>query len=249
MKSNSIPVIIFILLGVSPQAQGFINIESLRQNIKQGFSGSTGLNVGGSSGNVDIFNTGITSQNIFKDKQREYLVIANYKYGEANREKNNNQGNFHVRYAQKFLPSMAWEAFSQAEFNEFQSLTLRTLVGAGLRMRLYQGDQDTLYFGAGSFYEDEEVKDDLDQGNGRGNFYLSLRKFIGEDVETVMVGYYQPSFKRVNDYRVQLTAGIETKITQALQLVNSLSYARDSQPPQGIEEVDFSYNVLFNFNY
>jgi hypothetical protein len=132
---------------------------------------------------------------------------------------------------------MAWEAFSQAEFNEFQSLTLRTLVGAGLRMRLYQGDQDTLYFGAGSFYEDEEVKDDLDQGNGRGNFYLSLRKFIGEDVETVMVGYYQPSFKRVNDYRVQLTAGIETKITQALQLVNSLSYARDSQPPQGIEEV------------
>jgi hypothetical protein len=119
MKSNSIPVIIFILLGVSPQAQGFINIESLRQNIKQGFSGSTGLNVGGSSGNVDIFNTGITSQNIFKDKQREYLVIANYKYGEANREKNNNQGIFMFAMLKSFCPRWLGKLFLRPSSTNF----------------------------------------------------------------------------------------------------------------------------------
>ncbi len=242
-------VLLLVCIFLSQPCYGFINIESLRQNIEEGFNGSSGFSLGGASGNVDVFDLGFNSQNIYKDHQREYIVIGQYDYGEASDLKNNNKGNFHVRYAQGFKPWGFWEFFSQAEFNEFQSLTLRKLLGGGLRFRMAHTNSLGLFLGVGSFYEDETIKGNADQANFRGNFYLSFRSLIGEQFETVVVAYYQPSYKRVNDYRLQLTAGVESKITEVVQLVNTIAFSSDTRPPLGIEKEDFTYKVLFNFSY
>ncbi len=230
-------------------SSAFINIESLRQDIEKGFNGSSGVTVGGSSGNVDVFGLGVNSQNIYKSAQREYIVIGKYQYGEANGLKNNNTGNFHLRYAQGFAKGLFWEAFTQAEFNEFQDLKLRTLLGGGLRMRLLKDNKNSIFLGLGTFYEDEEIDSGIDQANFRGNIYLSFRSLLAQQFETVLVAYYQPNYNVINDYRLQLTAGFESKITETLQLVNNFSYSSDTRPPAGIEEEDFTYSVVFNLSY
>ncbi len=239
---------IFSLLFVC-SSSAFINIESLRQDIEKGFNGSSGVTVGGSSGNVDVFGLGVNSQNIYKSAQREYIMIGQYEYGEANDLKNNNKGSFHLRYAQEFAQGLFWEAFTQAEFNEFQDLSLRTLLGGGLRMRLIRNEKNSIFLGLGTFYEDEEIDSGVDQANFRGNIYLSFRSLLAQQFETVLVAYYQPNYNLIDDYRLRLTAGFESKISETLQLVNNFSYSKDTRPPAGIEQEDFTYSVVFNLSY
>ncbi len=221
----------------------------MRQTFKDGFSGSSGTQISGSSGNTDVFEVGANSQNIYKEEQREYIFITNYKYGEASGLKNSHQGNGHVRYSQGFASFWAWETFGQMEFNEFQQLKLRTLLGGGLRVRLHKNEGTTFYSGWGLFYEDETIKQAPDQANFRGNLYLSARSLVTNDMEVVVIAYYQPSLKRVDDYRIQGTFGMEFKVSDQLSWVNQASYSEDSMPPFGIEKIDVSYSVGFNFTY
>ena len=144
---------------------------------------------------------------------------------------------------------MYWEAFSQAEFNEFQALKLRSLLGGGLRFCLLRTDSQSVFFGAGTFYEDEDINGDADQANFRGNIYLSYRALIEKNFETVLVGYYQPNYNIISDYRLQMTAGFETKINKWIQFVNSISFARDTVPPLSIEQDDIVYKLTINLSY
>lgn len=242
--------LVFVIVALFPTLSfSFINIESLRQDIKKGFYGSTGLDLSGSSGNVKVFETGLSSQNIYKKGEHEFIAISNYKYGEASQVKNTHQGNLHLRYAQRFDKPWSWEVFSQLEFNEFQNLSLRSLTGAGLRIRLLHGEKSSIFAGAGTFYEDERIQKDIDQANFRGNLYLSLRKIFGEATEVVLVSYYQPSYKIIDDYRIQLTAGLELKVNKYLRIVNNIEYAKDSRPPSNIQQYDLTYSTGFYIAY
>lgn len=243
-------LILFCQIGLlSTSAHAFINIESLRQNVKPGFAGSTGVTLSGATGNVKVSNIGVTSQNIFKDHEKEYLVIANYNYGESKGVPNNNTGNFHLRYAQGFSPNWAWEIFTQAEFNQFQALVLRKLAGGGLRTRLYKTTTDSLFLGFGAFYEDEKISIDADQANPRSNLYISYRSLFNDHLEGVLTAYYQVKYKVISDYRIQLKGGIESTLTETLQLVNNFSYSLDTRPPRTIQTQDFTYKVVLNWSY
>ncbi len=243
-------LLLIVIFYFSTTANAFINIESLRQGFKQGFSGSSGLQMSGASGNTDVFEIGANSQNIYKKKQREYIFITNYTYGEASGFKNSHRGNGHLRYAQGFAESWAWETFGQMEFNEFQQLSLRTLLGGGLRAKVFKNEEGTSFFtGWGLFYEDETIENGVDQANFRGNLYLSFRTLMGENSEIVLITYYQPSFKRIDDYRIQGTLGMEFRVSNQLSWVNQATYAEDSAPPQGIEKIDITYSVGFNYTY
>lgn len=242
-------LILVLSILYSQASLAFINIESLRQELKKGFYGSSGFQVSGSSGNSDVFEVGGNSQNIFKEKDREYLLIANYKYGEATGLKNTNEGDLHLRFAKEMSLGIFAEVFTQVEFNEFQALLLRSLTGGGGRFRLVHGESTSLFLGVGLFYEDEDIDQGQDQSNFRGNTYLSLRSLIGEGAEAVLVVYYQPNFKNVSDHRFQGTAGLEIKINETWSTINSFSYAFDSRPPLGIKSEDSSFSAGLNYSY
>ena len=248
--NTQLSIILFLTLMLAGTPSfAFINIESLRQNMKEGFFGSTGVDLSGSSGNARVFEIGGNSQNIYRKDKREFIAITNYNYGEASSQKNTHKGNVHLRYAQKFSTSWSWEVFGQLEFNEFQNLNLRSLSGIGLRIGLLQHKTSSIFLGTGTFYEDERIQKDDDQANFRGNIYLSLRQLFGEETEIVLVSYYQPSYKRIDDYRIQLTAGLEVKINKYLRIVNNIEYSKDSRPPVGVGQYDLSYSTGFYISY
>ena len=117
----------------------------------------------GSSGNVRMFRGELNSQNIYKQGEDETIFITSYKYGEVSKSPNFHKGHTHFRYAQQLGVGWQWETFGQWEFNQFQSLVSRTLAGGGLRSRLYDRDQTSFFLGLGTFYEWENIKNDLDQ--------------------------------------------------------------------------------------
>lgn len=241
-------LLVFALVPLqSPLA--FINIESLRQGIESGFSGSSGTEISGASGNTDVFELGLNSRNIYKKNQREYILIGTYEYGEASELKNANKGEGHARYAQGFSESWKWEIFGQVEFNEFQNLELRSLLGGGLRSNLFSDKKNSLYLGVGLFYEDETLKNTADQANFRMNFYLSFRSLINQGVEFIFITYYQPNTQIITDERFRVTTGLEVKISKSLSMVSTYNFARDTKPPPGVLLEDSSYRVGFNYTY
>jgi hypothetical protein len=243
-----IPVITFILF-IACRGQAFVNIESLRQSHQEGWYGSSGVTSGGSSGNINIFRLGLTSQNIYKTEVHEIIFSNRFDYTEAGRRRIANSGSSHLRYARRILPYLKWEAFSQVEFNQFQQLGLRTLNGGGLRWRLYSGSENSLYLGTGIYYEDEVVLNDEDQNNFRGNLYLSFRRLMTDLLEVTLTGYYQPSHKTFLDYRVRINLGLEFKVLESLTWVNEIRYMADTMPPQGIRNEDFFFNVGMTLRY
>ena len=249
-REKALTFSIFLIFFLFPvYSFSFINIESLRQNLKTGFYGSSGASIMGSSGNIKIFRGDINSQNILKKEKHETILIAKYKYGEASGVTNIDMGHIHLRYARGISESWQWEVFSQVEFNHFQSLSLRRLAGGGLRSKLYGSDQTSLFLGLGTFYEKEDIKNDLNQENFRGNIYVSFRYFFEKNFEIVNISYFQPSYKKVDDYRVLTSLGFEFYFTKNLSWLNMIKYSMDTRPPRGVQKRDISFTVGFNIEY
>jgi hypothetical protein len=227
----------------------FINIESLRNTKKIGFTGSSGTKLSGAKGNTESFENSLFTQNIFQNEKREVIFLLNHSYGEASKKKNTNKGNLHGRYAQNVSNNLSWETFAQLEYNEFKALKLRQLLGLGLRFNAIKSQSHWLYWGVGTFYEIETITTDLDQQNFRGNIYLSYDIVLTQTMEGVLVFYYQPSFKNNNDFRIQMDSGIEIKITNNFKFTAELQYAYDSRPPLSINREDISYINGMNYNY
>ncbi len=202
-----------------------------------------------SSGNIRIFRGDLNSQNILKKEKQETIFIASYKYGEASGVPNIDKGHIHLRYAREISENWQWEVFGQIEFNHFQSLALRKLAGGGLRSKLYGSDRVSLFLGLGTFYEKEDIRNDLNQENPRGNIYFSFRYILEENFEIVSVSYFQPSYKRADDYRVLTSLGFEFHFNKSLSWVNAVGYAMDTKPPRSVRKEDIFFNMGFNIEY
>lgn len=243
-------LMVFIVTSAN-SSLAFINIESLRQNSQLGLHGSTGVKASGASGNVDVFRSELTSNTILKNARHESIAIFSYTYGEAADARNNHQGSSHLRYAHRVKES-DWhgETYVQAEFNEFQDLTLRTLVGAGARYKIYAQEGFSLYSGAGAFQEFEDLDGSQDQEALRGNIYLSIKKDTADKrFSSSMILYYQPNTKVMSDHRLRLIVGAEFKLTETLLIQLNYTYFRDTLPPPGIAVEDSTYMTGLTWRY
>lgn len=230
-------------------SQAFLNIESLRQSDKTGFFGSSNLKITGASGNTDKSIGVAATQNSYVSGRNEYLLLSQYSYGEASGTKDTHNGNVHLRYTRGFTDIFSWEWFTQLEFNEFTDLESRALLGTGLRSELLKDENHTLFLGTGFFYETEEIETQRDQKALRGNIYLSYRSFVRKTVEASIIFYYQPSTKRLDDYRFQLDTGLSFKIYGELSFTAEAKLSFDSKPPPGIELTDITYLTGIAYEY
>lgn len=230
-------------------AHAFLNIESIRQKAKAGFFGGSGFQLSGESGNTDKIVSSFTTVNGYKTEKMELLGLAKYKYGESANIKDSNEGDLHLRYT--FVPSKgpSYEAFGQVEFDEFRNLELRTLLGLGLRNPIIQEEKVSFFIGAGIFFENEDLKDSQDEEDFRGNLYLSFVKEFRDGLEISIIGYYQPSMQRIDDYRVKTDFGFSLKLTEMLSLGIELNISTDSKPPGQVEETDISYLTGIKASY
>lgn len=245
MKFYSLLLVLFF----STQALCFINIESLRQSDKNGFSGVTGLKVNGAAGNTEKFNSKFSSQNIFQDKKNEILVLGNHLYGKASSKRNINKGQLHLRYAYYPLEYFAYETFFQVQTDEFKNLTYRQLLGLGLRTRLLNLKRQSLFLGAGSFFEKEKYEKQTNEELFRGNIYLSYTNSLNEKTNTFLIAYYQPSLEDFNDFRLRTNLGLDFKIFKNFSFSAELRYAFDSNVPSEVKKGDLVYFSGVNISY
>lgn len=218
---------------LSHPSHAFINIETLRVNPVDGYSGSVDLTGQSQSGNTEKNILNFSSLNRFHEGRNEVLAIASYAYGETSMVKDTNKGSAHLRYARQLLERWFGEVFVQTEFDEFKNLVRRDLLGMAARTQLTKTKSFFLFSGTGFFAEKEQIKHDLDQENIRGNIYLSS-VYRGElPFKVSFITYFQPLWDELSDYRLNIDLDFESPIYETLSFLISYDYQFDSRPPSG----------------
>jgi putative salt-induced outer membrane protein YdiY len=241
----------------SAPALAILNVEELRlADPPAGVSGNIDLSVSGKAGNTDKQELALDGriQN-HRDDITDFLIVS-YDYGQANDARNANATLLHGRHVVQYLPWRAWEAFTQLEQDEFTRLSLRGLLGGGLRVTIAQRDDDMSgHLGVGAFYSHEKLEhraglsdhgtdDDL-----RGSFYFAYKRRLDPQVSIASTTYYQPNVENVADFRVSELAALVVKMSGSLSLKLLLNVSHDSRPPQAVESTDVSYTTSVSYQF
>lgn len=201
---------LYLFLIFTTLSYSFISLDPPVIGEKDGLNGEAALGAKYSSGNSDTSSVGLALKGQYSEEEWLLYLIAAYSYGEANGEKDTNDGIFHFRYVHHIEDTAYdYELFFQSEFNEFQDIRERNLLGANIRKKL-DLPFDKFYVGLGLFYSymepDTVTSIDPIYKRTKMNSYISFVKKINENFSVTYLGFYQPTIdpKFPNNYTYEI---------------------------------------------
>ena len=92
-------------------------------------------------------------------------------------------------------------------------------------------------------YEYELLSDSLNTDISilRVDAYLNFIYSINKYVSFSNIVYYQPAFKNFNDYRISSETGLRFNINKFLSLSILYSAEYDSEPPENVDNLFYSF--------
>lgn len=245
-------ILSFSLL-LSTCSYSFITIAPPVIGEKEGLSSEISLGAKYSSGNTDSNSVGLAAKGEYNEKEWLAYLIAAYSYGKSNDVKDTNDGLMHLRYVHNIADTAYdYEWFVQSEFNEFQGIQKRNLVGANIRKKL-DLSFDTFYAGLGLFYSYMEP-DTISSLNPiyrrtHMNSYVSFLKKINQNFSMTYLGYYQPNIEDFSDFRISQTLQFNTSITDNLILGLDIHHAYNATPYHDVEKNDIRSTVNLKYKF
>lgn len=244
------------LLTLLLPAQAIVNVEDL--HLKQSdkpFIAKLNLDVSGASGNTDKFNAkaGLRLE-WFKDNYNRFLTL-DHNYGESRNVQDTEATYIHLRHIQHHDDKLSYEAFAQLERNEFARLSLRSLLGGGIRYQLIDiKDTTTAYLGLSLFYAKEDLIDsatttDSDSTDWWGNTYFIIKHAVSEQVQVQSTTYVQPNLSGGSDFRMIEQASLNFLINEQMSLKLKLNIKHDSEPPQNVRKTDTTYLTGIEYRF
>ncbi|GHC47423.1 DUF481 domain-containing protein [Ulvibacter litoralis] len=245
-------VVLFSIFSIAASAQ-ILNAESLRKvTDTSGFSGATSLKFA-LKRNTNDFLT-VTSNLHLQYKTKKHLVLFknDIDFQKIEGEKFENSGISHLRYNYRFHPRIAWEIFTQAQYNKISLITFRGLLGTGTRFKLSSAENYKFYLGTLIMYEHEEIDDGVTplQRDFRGSFYFSFSMYPKSNISVTSTTYYQPLLSGFNDYRVANQSSLAIEIIKNLAFLTSYTFTYDAFPAIGIpnSQYDFTSGLAYSFD-
>ncbi len=242
-----ISFLLFTFLFLFPcEASAQINIETLRKTgVDEGFHLDINTDVGILAGNSNARQLSGSVRPDYLSGAYHLFLVAEGSRGDTDNNLYKNKGFVHVRGQRSITELVAFEAFSQEEFNDFINLEERTLYGTGTRISPFSSSADekndsdfTLHLGAGLMWETERYKDDDDTYLLRSTNYLSGKWEIHERVLFSATTYYQVDTNYAADFRIIVDGSFVVDITERLKLTLNVNYRFDNKPPKDIKNFD-----------
>ena len=114
--------------------------------------------------------------------------MFNHDSGKTSGIRDTNKSFLHARHVRKITDRRSWEAFGQAEQNEFTRLSFHGLLGGALRQVMYQTEDDRFaaVTGVGGFLSREALDASPGTTNAgvdtllRENFYVVVKYRLNE---------------------------------------------------------------------
>lgn len=97
--------------------------------------------------------------------------------------------------------------------------------------------------------ENEHITDGPVSTIGRSSNYVSATLKFTELASLTAVVYYQPKLFDASDHRLSLEGGLLIDVTKRFTMESRLNLLKDSQPPEGVNALSYSWNNLFGFRF
>jgi hypothetical protein len=178
-----------------------------------------------------------------KDKNL-WLLLADVGFSKAENVELSNSALAHLRYNRKLLSFLKAEAFAQLQQNRVLGLDRRSLLGAGLRLKLLEEGKTRSYFGTLMMLEQEvERNAEFPTYYGRLSAYLTVTIAKSSLWSYSGTTYYQPLAADFSDYRLAGQHAFSLVITKGWSLRTELTHFYDAKPPQGIVASTFTTSI------
>lgn len=244
--------IIFLAFSFNVSSQ-ILNAESLRKvTDTSGFTGSASLDFSVKRDVNDYL--GFSSSTHLQYKMNRNLVIWKNDIELKNIEGNKfeNAGITHLRYNYRFHPRIAWEVFTQAQYNKVSKINFRGLVGTGPRFKLTKSENYKFYLGTHIMYEQEELDDDVTpmQRDFRATSYLSFSMYPTPTITITSTTYYQPKLRKFADYRISSQTSLIMNLFENFAFKTSYTFIFDQYPAAGIpnSQYNLTSGVVYSFD-
>ena len=234
--------LLLLLVSVTSSAQ-IVNIEDKRKRLDSlGWFGQFDL----TGSYVQNRNTVLTVGGGLRldrlGRRGNVLFLSDYRLVQVSGDNAVNAGFGHLRYG--YEPTgrdgWRWETFGQAQYNEQLRLTLRLLIGTGVRRRLYRGPQgrSRAYLGLLYMYEYDELDErSIVYRDHRLSSYLTLRLQLSPTLAVASTTYYQPHLLDFDLPRISTVANVSLKVLRTLALTSNFSLTHDERVNRDLPDV------------
>ena len=160
-----------------------------------------------------------------------------------------NTGFQHLRYNYAYRKRWTGEAFAQTQYNKPLRLDLRTTLGAGPRLRIFNEEEFRMHIGTALMLEYERVTTGEAFIHGRNSSYLSGTVRFNKMASITTVVYYQPRIFNAWDHRIALEAGFLFSPIPRYTFESRLNLLRDTAQPTGVPGFTYSWNNRFGIRF
>jgi len=228
-----------------------VNIEKINiEEDKESFQGEVSVDFSGASGNSDTQAISLAGRMQWNNSLTQFVVLK-YDYAKSADILSADKTFLHYRNILSPTINYSPEVFFQLQNDEFKSLKIRTLLGAGYRFKLAAKQNSYSRLGAGLFYSEEEYND-LDNSIEeviRFNLYYTYQLKINKTTNFITTTYYQPDIENTSDYRALEQASFEFNLSDDLLYFITVDISYDNDPVDKIEKDDSSYKSGIKYRF
>jgi len=244
-------LVFIISLSFTSVAQAIVNVEnSVIGKPKAGLHTELGLSIDSASGNTNKKSAKLSLKSQYSHQQHTEYFQAEMAYGSSRGVTDTRRTFAHFRHHTQIGENTGIEGFLQASQDPFARMSLRTLIGGGMRWSLIEKEQSSaLYAGLGAFLENERLNqkvgtaDALSSTLWRANSYMIWKLQLNEQVRFYNSVYYQPRINQFSDFRLLDQASVMVKLNDSLDIKLSLDVSHDSRPPQTVKQTDVRFST------
>ena len=138
---------------------------------------------------------------------------------------------------------------AQFDFDEFQSLDLRSVLGGGFGWHIIRGDRNTWDVGAGANWNREKFSTGLVRNFAEANIFERSDHQINSALRVYQSFSIFPNLTDTGEYRFRARAGAELKINSHLALTVLASSRFLSNPIEGNKKNDLLFSTGIQFNW
>lgn len=251
MRAVQIVLLLLVLVIGPGRAYAIVNMEGLHfGEAEQGVSTTVALDMKSVAGNTRRSDYGGDLRLQWIREMVQDIFLFSYDWGETAEVVNTDKGFTHYRHIHGLSEVLAVEAYLQAGRNKFARQKYRGLAGGGLRHGFGAGGALRAYFGWGVFFAEEELRpvgvdEKVHSEDWWANTYLLLSWSAKERWSLQNTLYYQPRLAEPADYRVLEQLALRMKTGDNTDLVFTLDFSYDSQPPTAVRKSDRVSGIKF----
>ncbi len=217
-----------------------VNTEGLRtKNKEDGLYQSVSLSTSIFGGNTEYFSlSGSYRMDHVKGQQNSFFVIDATR-SEKNGDNVQDAGFLHGRLIRPFKNNKI-EYFAQREWDAFNDLKYRNLIGVGLRFEWDLGDGQQLAIGSGLLLETEHYTgvsgtEEQFRLTNYISYLKSFKKWTYRNISYLQPGLDFEDIRGITDHELHF------KVTDTFGITLNLKGQYDSDPPSSLEKFNYKF--------